>query len=139
MNPGDVMAEAAQALAQVKGVRKTWGYPPDDISVAPSGYVSYPQQGEYQQAYGRGEDGMTDLALVLVAGEPGKKSTHDLLMGWVAGVGPASVVAHLEAWTWESCDDLTVDTWEIIPETVGGVAYLAVMFKATVVGTGEES
>jgi hypothetical protein len=138
MKPGDVMDEAGRALAGIKGVRKTWGYPPDDISVAPSGYVSYPQEGSYQEAYGRGEDGMTDLALVLVAGPPGQKSTHDTLMGWVAGAGPTSVVGHLEAWSWESCDDLTVTTWEVIPETVGGVAYLAVMFKATVVGPGED-
>lgn len=138
MKPGDVMAEAALAIAAVEGVRKSWGYPPDDISVAPSGYVSYPQQGEYQQAYGRGEDGMTDLAIVLIAGPPGERKTHDTLMGWVAGSGPQSIVEHLEGWSWQSCDDLTVNTWEIIPETVAGVQYLAAMFKATVVGPGED-
>lgn len=137
MRPGDVMAEAARALLQVEGVRQSWGYPPDDISVAPSGYVSYPQQGGYNQAYQHGESGMTDLAVVLVAGPPGERKTHDLLMGWVADSGPQSVVQQLEGWSWESCDDLTVNTWEIIPETVGGVAYLAVLFKATVVGPGE--
>ena len=139
MIPGDVMDEVAQALSQVEGMRKSWGYPPDDISVAPSGYVSYPQSGEYQQAYGRGEDGMTDLPIVLIAGPPGERKTHDRIKAWVAGSGPSSVVAHLEAWSWESCDDLTVNTWEVIPESVAGVAYLAVLFKATVIGPGEES
>jgi hypothetical protein len=136
VKPGDVMAEAARALLQVEGVRQSWAFPPDDIGVAPSGYVSYPQQGAYQQAYGRGEDGMTDFPIVLIAGPPGERKTHDMLMGWVAGSGPQSIVAHFEGWSWESCDDLTVDTWEVIPETVGGVAYLAVMFKATVIGPG---
>lgn len=139
MRPGDVMAEVARAILQVEGVRKTWGYPPDEISVAPSAYVSYPQQGQYNQAYQRGESGMTDLAVVLVAGPPGERKTHDTLMGWVADSGPQSIVEHLEGWSWETCDDLTVNTWEIIPETVGGVVYLAVMFKATVVGPGEEN
>ena len=138
MRPGDVMAEAAQAIAGVEGVRRTWGYPPDDISVAPSGYVSYPQQGTYNGAYQRGVSGMTDLAIVLVAGPPGDRKTHDLLVGWVADDGAQSIVGPIEAWSWQSCDDLTVDTWEIIPETVGGVMYLAVMFKATVMGPGKD-
>lgn len=136
MRPGDVMAEAALAIAAVEGVRKTWGYPPDDISVSPSGYVSYPQQGTYNETYGHGVSGMTDLAIVLVAGEPGQRKTHDLLMGWVADTGAQSIVRQLEAWSWESCDDLTITTWEIIPETVAGNAYLAVMFRATVMGPG---
>lgn len=136
MIPGAVMTEVKQALLAVEGVRKAWDYPPDDISVAPSGYVSYPQQGDYQQAYGRGEDGMTDLPIVLIAGPPGQSETHKMIKGWVAGSGPTSIVAAFEARSWESCDDLTIDTWEVIPETVGGVAYLAVMFKATVVGPG---
>jgi hypothetical protein len=137
MKPGDVMAEAARAILQVEGVRQSWEYPPDDISVAPSGYVSYPEQGEYNQTYQRGQSGMTDLAIVLIAGPPGQRATHDTLMGWVADSGPQSIVEYLAAWPWESCDDLTVNTWEIIPETVAGVPYLAAMFKATVVGPGE--
>lgn len=137
MRPAEVMAEAARAMAGLAGVRKTWPYPPDDIAVAPSGYVSYPQQGTYDQAYQRGEDGMTDLAIVLIAGEPGRKETHDLLMAWVAGSGSQSLIEHLQGWVWESCDSLDLTTWEVIPETVAGTQYLAVLFKATVVGPGE--
>lgn len=138
MRPAEVMSEAARAVAGLSGMRQTWGYPPDDIAVAPSGYVSYPQQGTYDQAYQRGEDGMTDLAIVLIAGPPGLKQTHELLMAWVAGTGSQSLIEHLSGWSWESCDDLSLTTWEIIPETVAGTQYLAAMFKATVVGPGED-
>lgn len=139
MKPAEVMAEVALTAGGLKGVRKHWGYPPDDISVVPSAYVSYPQQGTYDETYQRGVDGMTDLAIVLVAGEPGRKETHDLLMGWAAGSGPTSLIELFTGRTWQSCDSVDLTTWEIIPETVGGAVHLAVMFKATVVGPGGTS
>jgi hypothetical protein len=58
--------------------------------------------------------------------------------GWAAGDGPQSVKAAMEAHTWTSCDDLTVTSCEFDVETIAGVPYLAAMFKATVVGPGEE-
>lgn len=139
MKPAEVMEEVAQVAAGLAGIRKHWGYPPDDIPVTPSVYVSYPQQGTFDETYQRGVDGMTDLAVVMVAGEPGKKQTHDLLMGWVAGSGPTSLVERFTGWAWQSCDSVDLGTWEIIPETVAGSLCLAVMFKATVVGPGGTS
>lgn len=136
MKPAEVMAEVAQVAGGLKDVRKHWGYPPDDIPVVPSVYVSYPQQGTFDETYQRGVDGMTDLAIVMVAGEPGRKETHDLMMGWAAGSGPTSLVERLHGWAWQSCDSVDLTTWEVIPETVAGVAHLAVMFRATVQGPG---
>lgn len=136
MRTGDVMAEFAEVMARMEGVRKTWDYPPDDIAVAPSGYVSYPQQGTYDLTAGRGEDGMDDLSLVLIAGEPGKRETHDRIKRWTSGSGSESLIERIEDHDWRSCDKPLLTTWEVIPETVAGAMYLAVMFKATVVGPG---
>lgn len=136
MRTGDVMAEFAEVMAGMEGVRKTWDYPPDDIGVAPSGYVSYPLRGTFDGTAGRGEDGMDGLSLVLIAGEPGLRETHDRIKRWTSGAGSGSFIERVEDHDWRSCDQPLLTTWEVIPETVAGSMYLAVMFKATVVGPG---
>lgn len=131
-----VMDEVASVLAQITGLR-VFAFPPDDLT-DPAGYVSYPTSVDYDQAYQRGEDGLRDLPIVLVAGRVTERSTRDKVAGWAAGDGPQSVKAAMEAHKWTSCDDLTVTSCEFDVETIAGVPYLAAMFKATVVGPGEE-
>lgn len=139
MNLGDVMEEVTAVLAAVPGMRKAFAYPPDDIPVAPSAYVSYPQSIDFDQTYQRGEDQFTDLPIVVVAGRVVDRITRDRLSVWVAGDGPESIKAAMEEHAWVSCDDLTITSCEFIPESVAGVPYLAAMFKATVVGPGKEA
>lgn len=132
-----VMDEAAAAIKQIAGLRESFAYPPASLSVSPCGYVSYPQSVDFDQEYQRGGDQFTDLPIVLVAGKAVDRLTRDLLAAWASGDGPESVKAALEAWEWTTCDDLTVTSCEFIPEEIGGVPYLAALFKATVVGPGE--
>lgn len=137
MKLDDVMDEVAQAIKQIAGLRESFSYPPDKLSVSPCGYVAYPQSVDFDEAYQRGEDQLTDLPIVLVAGRVDDRATRDLLASWASGDGPRSIKKALDEWPWTSCDDLTVNSCEFIPEEIGGVAYLAAMFKATVVGPGE--
>ncbi len=136
MNLNLVMDEAASVLMQITGLR-VFAYPPATI-VPPAGYVSYPKSIDFDETYGRGEDRFTDLPMVLLAGKATDRAARDTVAAWAAGSGPQSVKARMEAHTWTSCDDLTVTSVEFDVETIAGVPYLAVMFKATVVGPGED-
>lgn len=129
-----VMDEVAAALTQITGLR-VLAYPPETL-VPPAGYVSYPQSVDFDEAYGRGEDRLTDLPIVLVASKVTTRAARDTVAAWASGDGPKSVKRALEAWEWTTCDDLTVTSCEFDVERIGGVPYLAAMFKATVVGPG---
>jgi hypothetical protein len=136
MNLDDVMDEVAAVLAQISGLR-VHAYPPDSLT-DPAGYVSYPQSVDFDQTYGRGEDQFTDLPMVLVASRVTDRAARTTVSRWAAGSGAQSVKAHMEAHTWQSCDDLTVTSCEFDIETIAGQPYLAAVFKATVVGPGED-
>lgn len=131
-----VMDEVAQALTEITGLR-VFPYPPETLT-PPGGYVSYPQSVDFDEAYQRGEDQFTDLPIVLLASKVTTKAARDTVAAWASGDGPKSVKRALEAWTWTTCDDLTVTSCEFDVEKVSGVSYLAAMFKATVVGPGED-
>jgi len=137
MRLDQVMDEVAAALANITRLR-VFAFPPQSLT-PPAGYVSYPQSVDFDQTYGRGEDQITDLPIVLVGSKVTDRAARDLVAAWASGDGEQSVKAALEAWSWTSCDDLTVTSCEFDVETIAGTPYLAVMFKATAVGPGEDS
>lgn len=134
MNLREVMVEAAGVLSEISGLRVE-SFPPEDLT-DPAGYVSYPASIDYDETYGRGEDRFTDLPMVLVASRVTDRAARDTVAAWAAGDGPKSVKARMEAHTWTSCDDLTVNSCKFDVETIANVAYLAAVFSATVVGPG---
>lgn len=131
-----VMDEVAAALEQITRLR-VFAYPPDTLS-DPAGYVSYPLSIDFDETYGRGEDRFTDLPIVLVASRVTDRSARDTVAGWSSGDGPKSVKRAMEAWSWTTCDDLTVTSVEFGVERIGTDEHLTAMFKATVVGQGKE-
>lgn len=133
----DVMAEAAHVLQGITKLR-VFDYPVQKL-VPPAGYVSYPLAIRYDESYGRGEDRFEDLPLTLVSSVVTTRASRDDASRWSAGAGLDSVKARMEAHGWQSCDDLHVMSAEFDIERIAGVMYLAVVFKATVVGPGEGS
>jgi hypothetical protein len=131
-----VMDEVATVLAGITGLR-VFAYPPPTL-VPPAGYVSYPTSIDFDEAYQRGEDRFTDLPIVLLAAKVTDRTARDTVARWASGDGPKSVKRAMEAHEWTTCDDLTVTSCEFDVERVAGVDYLAAMFKATVVGPGED-
>lgn len=131
------MDEVAAVVKQLTGLKAVFGYPPPTL-VPPAGYVSYPRSVDFDQAYCRGEDGYQDLPIVLVVGKATERSARDAVGGWASGDGPKSLKRVMEARVWESCDDVTVTSCEFDVEKIAGVDYLAALFKATVVGPGED-
>lgn len=136
MRLDDVMDETATVLAGITGLN-VFAYPIGSLT-APAGYVSYPRSIDFDETYGRGSDQFTDLMIVLVVGKPNDKSARDRVAAWGSGDGPESLKRQMEEHTWTTCDDLTVTSCEFDLEMIGGVPYLAAMFRATVVGQGED-
>lgn len=131
----EIMDEVATVLQEITGLR-VFAWPPGSV-VPPAGVVSYPESIDYDQAYQRGEDQVTDLGIVLVAGIVTARQTRQLISDWSAGAGSASVKQRMEAHRWVSCDDLTVTSCKIEPVSIAAVDYLAAFFTANVVGPGE--
>ena len=135
MNLADVMKEAADVLAELTGLQ-VFDYPPPSVK-PPAGYISYPLAVNYDQAYQQGEDEFRDFPIVLIASKITDRSARDMVSAWTSGDSPESVKQAFENHSWVSCDDLTINSAEIDGERIGGVDYLTVLFKATVVGPRE--
>lgn len=131
-----VMDEAAEVLRSITGLQ-VFAYPPETI-VPPAGYVSYPRSVDFDETYGRGCDQFTDMPIVLLTGKVTTRAARDRAAQWASGSGKGSVKALAEAHTWQSCDGLAITSAEFDVEKIAGVPYLAVMFKATAVGSGED-
>lgn len=129
-----VMDEIAGVLKKITDLNVE-AYPAATIT-APAGYVSYPIRIQYDETYQRGSDQFVDLPMVLLAGDATAPGTRDVVAAWAHGDGPRSVKARMDEHTWETCDDVTVGTAEFDVETIAGIPYLAVIFKATVEGPG---
>lgn len=135
---GQVMDEVASVLAQIPGLR-VFAFPPPTLT-PPAGYVSYPASVDYLETYQRGVAGFTELPITLLAGKPTEISSRNTIAEWVAADGPVSVVALMDTHEWVSCDGVTIsDTVEFDIEKIGGVEYLAVVFRASVTGPGKDA
>ncbi len=136
MKLDEVMTEIAQALQSITKLRVT-DYPPQTV-VPPAGYVSYPEQIMFDEEYGRGGDQFNNLPIVLVASKVTTRAARDTVAAWASGDGPKSVKAALEAWDWQTCDNVQVTDVQFDTELIAQVSYLVAIFKATVVGPGKE-
>jgi hypothetical protein len=134
---GPLMVEVADVLKTITGLQ-VFAHPPEKIN-PPGGAVSYPDKIAYGVTYGgpRGAVRVEGLPIVLVVGKATTVSARDTVSRWTATTGPASVPALLEAHSWVVCDDLTVTDADFDVVTIGAVDYLAAMFKATVMISGE--
>lgn len=136
MNLADVMDEIGAALAVVTGL--TVHVYPVGALTPPAGYLSYPLSIDYDQEYANGAVQFTDFPIVLVAGKANDKAARDKVAGYAAGSGMSSVKRALEGRNWVACDDVSITSASFDLEMIGGIPYLAVMFKATIVGPGTE-
>ncbi|MBN1174528.1 MAG: hypothetical protein JXA67_20335 [Micromonosporaceae bacterium] len=135
MNLSDVMNEVAQRMDAITGLRVT-PYPPATI-LAPAGFVSYPERVEFDETYGRGQDMIQQLPVVLVVGRATERSARDTASEWASGSGPKSVKAALDGDDFQSCDDVTVTACDFDVINIGGVEYLAAVFVLDIAGSGE--
>lgn len=133
MNLADVMQEVADQLDTIADLR-VYPHPPDTI-LPPVGFVSYPDDYEFDGGYGRGMDRMT-LPVVIAIGKASDWSTAERLGAYCDGSGASSVKAVVEAGTWTACDTVRVMSVEFDVVTIAGADYMAAMFNLDVVGQG---
>src|SRR5688500_17020202 len=95
MNLAAVMDEVAKVLEQITGLR-VFAWPPESLS-GRAGFVSYPLSVDFDETFGRGQDQITDLPLVLVADKVTVRSARDKVAAWASGDGPQSVKRAFEA------------------------------------------
>jgi len=133
MNLADVMDEVAARLGAVDGLR-VFPYPADHVS-PPAAIVSYPETYTFDETYGRGMDRMT-LPVVVVVGKPTDRSSRDRLAAYVAGSGPGSVKAAVEAGDGAAFDTVRVVSVEFDVIAIAGTDYIAAVFDLDVAGQG---
>jgi hypothetical protein len=134
MNISDVMAEIAEAVAEIDGLR-VQPQPIDNIT-PPAGVVAYADSIDYDQTYGRGVDRIRGIPLWIVTGKVTSRAAREAMGAYSAGRGDKSIKQRLEGRGWASCDDVTVTSCRFDTVTEGGVDYLAAMFTIDAIGPG---
>lgn len=131
------MDEIVVAVRAVGRFTEVFGWPPDTLT-PPAAYLSYPESVDFDETYGRGDDQITDLPIVLVTGKVVERESRDQVARWASGDGVQSLKATLESYRWTSCDRLVVTRCRFDVETIAGIPYLAAVFSATIVGEGKD-
>lgn len=138
MNLTDVLKEIASKLDTIEGLR-VYPHRPDRIT-PPAAFPDLPERIDYDGSYGRGMDSLTIPVNVLV-GKVSDRASHEQIAAYVAGSGPRSFKATLDArdpGSYQSCDDARVRTVTFAVFTIAGVDYLAASFDVDVSGQGAE-
>lgn len=130
----DELAVKLRAAPSLTG--RTYAYPPATL-VPPAAIVTYPTDGTFDATYGRGVDTMTGV-VVIVVGRPADRTTRDRISGYIDGAGPESVKALLDGDgdDYTSCDGVRVADWETDVHTIGGIDYMAALFRLEIAGPG---
>jgi hypothetical protein len=134
VNLGDVMDQVAARLDFIDGLR-CFAFPPDSLS-PPAAWIAYPEAYEYDAAYSRGMDRITNLGVVVAVGKVSDRSSRDLVSQYVDGSGSTSVKAVLESGAYSAFHTLRVTEVTFDTITRGGTDYLAALFTLDIVGQG---
>lgn len=129
----DVMDELATQLDTIAGLR-VFAYPPDSL-VPPAAVVSYPNEYQFDNTYGRGSDVM-HLPVMVVVGKTTDRVTRNLLSVYVDGSGAKSVKAVLEAGTYTAFEVVHVASVAFDVVQIGGTDYLNAEFSLEITGSG---
>jgi hypothetical protein len=140
VNIVDVAEELALKLGGIPGVRAAaW----DSDTVTPgkgaAALVSLPEQVNYDATYGRGQDTFTVEFMLLVNRSDMRTATRKVA-SYARGSGVDSVKVAVDSSDtneYQSCDDVRVMSCEFDSVQVGATVYLAVIFTASIAGSGE--
>lgn len=136
LNVPAVMRGLATRLELVEGVPRAYPFPRDKI-VVPAGIVAFPEGDvEYDTTFARGAD-RARFEVFVLAGRVAEQAGYERIAGWLAGEGPASVKAALEADPELAGaapgGTIRVETGRLDAVMIGEVAYLAAGFTVDVV------
>lgn len=134
MNLATVMSQVGTQLATISGLRVT-NFPPDRIS-PPAGWVGLPEDYEFDGAYGRGMDRITNLPVIVAVCRWPDRQAFDKVAEYAAGSGAKSVKQVLESGAYSAFHVLTVThvVFDVLP--VAGDDYLGALFTVDIAGKG---
>lgn len=135
MHLEEISAEIGTALAGIAGMRvPAWGV---ESIEPPAALIALPDRMNYDETYGRGDDAIPDLPVVILIGAPEDRASRKKLAAYADGAGPTSVKQVLEAYAWTTCDVVHVASVEFDATAVyAGTAYLAAIFHLDITGSG---
>jgi hypothetical protein len=135
----DVMDELALTVGAATGLT-AYEWPPATVPGGrPCVIVSYPERINYDQTYGRGEDEIADLPVMVVVGKPTDRETRERAAPWADGDGVQSLKRAIEGHAWQSCGDVQVVFAEFEVVTIAGVQYLSVTLSCNITGPGRDT
>lgn len=130
------MDELAAALGTIDGLR-AYGYYADNVT-PPSAVVDWPDEIDYDSTMQRGSDRVT-LPVGVLVGRLDARSSRDRLSKYVAGDGPDSVKAAIEAHVTDAWYSARVMKATFGTTTVGGTDYLSAAFDIELLVPGRQS
>jgi hypothetical protein len=134
MDVAAVMDQVAAQLDTIAGLR-VFAYPPDSLT-PPAAVVSYPDEGIFDESYGRGMDRLT-LPVVLVIGRVSDRASRTELAAYCNGSGARSVKAVVEAGAaYTAFHSVRVISFEVEAVTIGGADHIAATFDLDIAGSG---
>lgn len=135
MDINAVVDEIAARMREITGLR-VYEWPVGKVD-GPACVVSYPDDEiDYYRAYQHGTVKISGLPVIIVYPRPNELATRKALLGWCATNGTNSVRRILDHGKWASCDDVTVTSCTFDRVELGGVDYMAAMFKLDITGGG---
>ncbi len=135
MNIAEMMDALAGRLADVEGMAGVSAHPVDNVPATPWAVVSYPDQYTFDATYDRGHDDMSLPVLVVVGRPKDAGGVRDLLTGFMAGAGGASIKEALEAEPLpDGVDAVRVMSAEVERVTIGGADFIVAVFDVEIDG-----
>lgn len=131
----EIIEAIAPALDGLIPPASRFARPVPNIS-GPAAICSYPEEMSFTGIYARAMDRWTDVPLIIAWGRPTNVDVMDQVTRWTDGADDQSIVACLEAHTWQSCSDVTCTKANFDVLSIGGTDYLCAMFNLDVVGSG---
>lgn len=130
-----VSDEIRLALGGIAGLRRPpWGV---EQVQPPAALVALPERVVFDETYGRGKDRYPDLPVVVLVGAPEERGSRKALAAYARGSGPKSVKAVLEAYTWTTCEAVTVTSCDFeAGASFAGTPLLAAIFHLDIIGKG---
>ena len=134
MNPAEIMAELAETLGGLPGIRKSHGHPVAALGGFPAVVIGYPGPIRYGVLSDDGHR-LTVPGWVVVGGVV-QRETAVKVGAYTADAGPASVLRALDDKDdWATCDAVTLVEADTDVITIGDSDYLTVILEIDVAVT----
>ncbi len=126
-----LMDELATAVRTVKGIQKSYAYPPEKVE-PPAALVAWPTLVTYDQTYAGGMDQYEIPIYVVIGRSATIRSKRNQIADWLEG----DVKNAIESAEYTGNPVVKVTTAETDDVELSGVTYLATLYEVQVSGTG---